>query len=89
MLKMLPLSSRDNLLCHVQQPGRSLTLLSPSLANLGRETGLDCSNTSSRTAGVACNEVQSVFSFVEFGVWRSAGLAGDVFHCAMVSMRNY
>jgi hypothetical protein len=57
-----------------------LTLLSASLANLGRETGLDCCDGSSRAAGVASDEVQSVLSLVEFGVWRSAGFAGDIFH---------
>jgi len=47
---------------------------------LGRETGLDCCDGSSRAAGVASDEVQSVLSLVEFGVWRSAGFAGDIFH---------
>ena len=57
-----------------------LTLLSPSLTNLGRETGLDSSNTSSGTAGVASDEVQSVLSLVELSIWRSASFAGDIFH---------
>jgi len=55
-------------------------LLSASLADLGRETGLDGSNTSSRAAGVAGNEIQSVLSLIEFRVWGSAGFAGHIFH---------
>lgn len=63
-----------------------LALLSPSLADLSRETGLDGSHTSSRTAGVACDKVQSVFTLVEFCIWRSAGLASDIFHFCVVSI---
>jgi hypothetical protein len=59
---------------------RALTLLSPSLADLGRETRLDGSHTATRSARVAGDEIQSVLSLVEFGIWRSAGLASDVFH---------
>jgi hypothetical protein len=57
-----------------------LTLLSATLSNLGRETSLNSSNTSSGTARVASNEIQSVLSLVEFSIWRSAGFAGDIFH---------
>lgn len=63
-----------------RKPIHPLTLLSPTLADLGRETGLDSSNTTARSAGVASDEVQSVLSLVEFGVWGSAGLAGNIFH---------
>lgn len=58
----------------------SLTLLSASLSDLCGETGLDGRDTSSRTAGIASNEIQSVLSLVEFRIWRSAGFAGDIFH---------
>ena len=62
-----------------------LTLLSPPLANLGRKTSFDGRNTSSRAARVASDEVQSVLPLIEFGVWRSASLAGNIFHCVTVS----
>lgn len=63
------------------QPNKHLlTLLSTSLANLCRETGLDGGNTTTGTTRVAGNEVQSVLSLVEFSIWGSAGLAGNVFH---------
>jgi len=48
---------------------------------LCRETSLDSSDGTSRSARIAGDEKQSVFSFVEFGIWGSAGFAGDVFHC--------
>ena len=57
-----------------------LALLSASLADLSGETSLDGSNTATRSTGVASNEVQSVFSLVEFSVWRPARLAGNIFH---------
>jgi len=55
-----------------------LTLLSLSLADLGRETGLDGSDGSSRTARVACDKVETVLTLAELRVWRTAGLAGNV-----------
>jgi hypothetical protein len=58
----------------------SLTLLSASLSDLCGETSLDGRDTSSRTAGIASNEVQSVLSLVKFRIWRSTGFAGDIFH---------
>jgi len=63
-----------------QQTKRLLTLLSLPLADLRGETSLDCSDTASGTAGVAGDEVKSVLTFVELGVWGSAGFAGDIFH---------
>lgn len=57
-----------------------LTLLPATLADLGGETGLDGRDTTSGTAFVAGDEVETVFSLVEFCVWGSAGLAGDIFH---------
>lgn len=70
------------------EPIHPLTLLSPPLADLGRETSLDGSNTATRATGVAGNEVQSVLSLVEFGVWRSARLASNIFHCVTVNKLN-
>jgi hypothetical protein len=55
---------------------------------LGRETGLDGSNTSSGTAGVASDKVQSVLSLVEFGIWGSAGFAGDIFHWYLINIHS-
>ena len=54
-------------------------MLSSSLADLGRETSLDGGDGTARAAGVAGDEVESVFTLVEFGIRRAAGLAGDVF----------
>lgn len=56
-----------------------LTLLSSSLADLGGETSLDGGDGTARSTGVAGDEVESVFTLVEFGIRRTAGLAGDVF----------
>lgn len=47
-----------------------------SLADLGRETCLDCRDGPPRTTGVACDEVQTVLSLVELGIGRTAGLEG-------------
>lgn len=58
-----------------------LSLLSSSLADLGRETSLDSSDGTSGTARVASDKVKSVLSLVEFGVRRTASFAGDVFDC--------
>jgi len=63
---------------------KHLTLLSLSLADLGRETGLDRSNGSSGSAGVAGNKVETVLSLVKLGIWRSACLAGNIFHYGIV-----
>lgn len=56
-----------------------LTLLSPSLADLGGETRLDSRHGSSRAAAVAGNEVETVLSLGKVGVRRAARLAGHVF----------
>jgi len=45
---------------------------------LGRETGLDGSDGTSRTARVAGNEVKTVLSLAELGVGGATGLASDV-----------
>jgi hypothetical protein len=58
--------------------GHCLTLHLLSLADLGRETGLDSRDTAAGTAVVAGNEVQTVLTLVELGVGRLARLAGDV-----------
>jgi len=50
-----------------------------SLADLGRETGLDGSDGTPGTAAVAGDEVQSVLTLVELGIGAAASLAGDVF----------
>lgn len=52
-----------------------------SLADLGRETGLDGGDGTSGTAAVAGDEVQSVLTLVELGIGAAAGLASDVFDC--------
>ena len=71
--------------CHAKRPIHHLTLLSPTLSDLGRETGLDSSDTSSGSTRIARDEVKSVLSFIEFGVWRSAGLASYIFHwCSVI-----
>ena len=49
-----------------------------SAADLGSETGLDSSDRATRSARVASNEVETVFTLVEFGVGAAAGLASDV-----------
>lgn len=48
-------------------------------SHLSTETGLDGSDTAPTTAGVARDEVETVFSLVEFSIGASTGLAGDVF----------
>ena len=58
-----------------------LTLHLPSLADLGRETGLDGRDTASRTAVVASDEVQAVLALVELGIGGLAGLASNVLDC--------
>lgn len=55
-------------------------MLSLPLADLGRETSLDSRDGTPGTAGVAGNEVETVFSLVELGVGGSARFAGDVFY---------
>jgi hypothetical protein len=49
-----------------------------SLADLGRETSLDGRDGSSRATVVASDEVQTVFSLIQLGVGRLAGLASDI-----------
>jgi hypothetical protein len=49
--------------------------------DLSTETGLDGCDGSSGSARVAGDEVQTVLSFVEFGVGASTGFAGNVFNC--------
>lgn len=56
----------------------NLTLHLPSLSDLGRETGLDGLDRTTRAARVASNEVKTVLSLGKICVGRSAGLAGDV-----------
>jgi len=58
----------------------TLTLLSATLADLGGETGLDGSDTTSGLAFVAGDEVETVFTLVEFRVWGAAGLASYILH---------
>ena len=62
-----------------------LSLLSLSLADLGRETGLDGGDGSSGAARVARHEVETVLTLVQLGVRATAGLARDVFHYLSVS----
>ena len=65
----------------MQGPGcRSLTLLSLPLSNLCRETSLDGRDGPPRAAAVASNEVKTVLSLVELGIWGAASFAGYVFH---------
>jgi hypothetical protein len=54
------------------------SLLSPT--DLSTETCLDSCDRTSRSAGVAGNEVQTVLSLVELGIRASAGLASNVFN---------
>lgn len=63
-----------------------LCLLTLALSDLGGETGLDGGDGTARSARVASDERQTVLSLVELGIWRSAGLAGDVLHCGIVSI---
>merc|ERR1711939_963697 len=57
-----------------------LSLLSLSLADLGRETGLDGGDGSPGAARVARHEVETVLTLVQLGVRATAGLASDVFN---------
>ena len=57
-----------------------LTLLSLSLADLRRETGLDSRDTASATARIACDKVQTIFSFVQVGIWTTTRLTCNVFN---------
>ena len=66
-------------------PGTTPLALSLSAADLATETGLDGRHGTARTTGVTGDEVQAVFTFVEFGVWTAAGLAGNVFDFCFVS----
>lgn len=54
--------------------------MSLSATNLSTETGLDCGDRPTRTAGVAGNEVETVFALVEFGVGAAAGFACNIFN---------
>ena len=54
--------------------------LTLSAANLSTETSLDGSDGTTRSTRVAGNEVQAVFSFVEFSVGAAAGFAGNIFN---------
>lgn len=65
-----------------------LTLLSSALSDLGGETGLDSGDGTAGATAVASNEQQTVFSFVEFGGWGTAGFAGYIFHCDVISIRS-
>lgn len=55
-----------------------LTLLSPPLADLCRETRLDSRDGTPGAARVAGNEVQAVLALVELGIGRPTRLAGHV-----------
>lgn len=48
-------------------------------SDLSTETSLNGSNTAPTAAGVACDEVETVLSLVEFGIGTSTSLASDVF----------
>lgn len=48
-------------------------------ADLATETGFDGGDGTTRSTGVASDEVQTVLTLVELGVGAAAGLAGDVF----------
>jgi hypothetical protein len=48
-------------------------------ADLATETGLDGGDGTTRSTGVAGDEVQTVLTLVELGVRAAAGLAGNVF----------
>lgn len=54
--------------------------MSLSATNLSTETGLDGGDRPTRTAGVAGNEVETVFALVEFGVGAAAGFACNIFN---------
>jgi hypothetical protein len=67
---------------HSREPHKhksNLTLHPLSLADLSRETGFDSRDGATRLAGVAGDEVQSVFALAELGVAGSTGFAGYVF----------
>lgn len=57
-----------------------LTLHLLSLSDLGRESSLDGGDGTTRTAVVAGNEVQTVFTLAELCVGRFASFASDVFN---------
>lgn len=59
----------------------TLTLHLLSLADLGGETSLNCGDTASRAAVVACDKVETILTLAEFGVGRLARLAGHVLDC--------
>lgn len=58
-----------------------LTLLPSALADLSGETSLDGSDGTSGAARVACDEVETVLSLVEFGIGGAASFASYVFDC--------
>lgn len=55
-------------------------LLPLALSNLSRESSLDGCHTASTAAGITRDEVKPVFSLVEFGIRRAAGLACNIFN---------
>lgn len=61
-----------------------LCLLPLALSNLSRESSLDGCHTASTAAGITCDEVKPVFSLVEFGIRRAAGLACNIFNCDQI-----
>lgn len=64
----------------IEEKATSLTLsLSPT--DLSTETSFDGSDGTTRSARVAGDEVQTIFTLVEFSIGTAAGLAGDVFDC--------
>lgn len=49
-------------------------------ADLATETGLDGSDRPSRTTRIACDEVQTILSFVQLSIGASARFAGHIFN---------
>lgn len=73
---------------HIEEQASSLTL-SLSATDLSTETSLDRGDGTTGSTGVAGNEVETVFTFVEFGIGTAAGLAGDVFDCRLRGLADY
>ena len=65
-------------MCQIQQLARLTSTL--AAADLSTETSLDGGNGTTRTTGVAGDEVQTVLTLVELGIGAATGLACNVFH---------
>jgi hypothetical protein len=65
----------------VRLNGDTLVLHSLSLPNLSREPSFDGRDTPSATARVACDERETVLALIQFGIWRAACFASDIFNC--------